>query len=286
VYASEAVHGEFLYYGLSILIYNVAFIIVGYHEWDSTVIHYPEVLTRYAAITLVPAMLVIYITVRAIHIYYTHLPPFSRHNFAIAANPILLGRNPILKDPGFIYLYRYYFSLWTVVSWLLLMILQSAYTFVIPPVFAIRYVTDSLWVFRFRVLTVQLMSLPLSFCCIVLLYFGLPSRNPNKHHFDQVYLVKITKDLARAGHPKTLENLSDEINAEDSILQKHKNSIYYTAILEELSMNRFTRVHNIYDVANVTGELKATSTELRKLEDYVLSGTISVDQSQNQLSQS
>lgn len=261
------------YYGLGILIYYIAFLIVGYNEWDSTVIHYPGVLTRYAAITLVPAIIIVYVSVRGIHIYFTNLPPFNRHNISLTANPILLGRNVLLKDPGFIFLFRYYLSWWTVVSWLLLLILESAYTFIIPPVFAIRYITSALWVFRFRVLTVQLMSLPLSFCCIVLLYFGLPSRNANKHHFDQIYLLKITKDLLRAGHTKSLENLNEDITAEDGILQKHKNSIYYTAILEEITLNRFTSVRTIYDVTNVTGSLKATSTELQKLEEFVISGS-------------
>ena len=32
-----------MYYGLSILIYYIAFLIVGYDIWDSTVIHYPKV---------------------------------------------------------------------------------------------------------------------------------------------------------------------------------------------------------------------------------------------------
>lgn len=250
---------------------------MGYHKWDSTVIHYPEVLTRYAAITLVPVIIIIYVVVRAIHIYYSILPPFNRHNISLSANPILLGRNPVLKDVGFIFLYRYYLSWWTVVTWLILLIMQSSYTFVIPPVFSIHYITAGLWVFRFRILTVQLMSLPLSFCCIVLLYFGLPSRNANKQHFDQIYLLKITKDLLRAGHTKPLENLSEDLTGEDSILQKHKNSIYYTAILEEIAMHRFNHVHTIYDVTNVTGNVKATSTELQKLEDFVISGTVSVE---------
>lgn len=265
------------YYGFGILIYYIAFLIVGYHKWDSTVIHYPEVLTRYAAITLVPVIIIIYVVVRAIHIYYSILPPFNRHNISLSANPILLGRNPVLKDVGFIFLYRYYLSWWTVVTWLILLIMQSSYTFVIPPVFSIHYITAGLWVFRFRILTVQLMSLPLSFCCIVLLYFGLPSRNANKQHFDQIYLLKITKDLLRAGHTKPLENLSEDLTGEDSILQKHKNSIYYTAILEEIAMHRFNQVHTIYDVTNVTGNVKATSTELQKLEDFVISGTVSVE---------
>lgn len=32
------------YYGLSVLIYFIAFVVVGYHHWDSTVIHYPQVI--------------------------------------------------------------------------------------------------------------------------------------------------------------------------------------------------------------------------------------------------
>ncbi len=69
---------------------------------------------------------------------------------------------------------RYYLLLWTVLSWVILAVLQSTYTFsififlfrvfsftllVIPPVFAIKYVTEYLWVLRFRILTAQLVCL-------------------------------------------------------------------------------------------------------------------------------
>eukprot|EP00026_Physarum_polycephalum_P001772 Phypoly_transcript_01774.p1 GENE.Phypoly_transcript_01774~~Phypoly_transcript_01774.p1 ORF type:complete len:943 (+),score=86.23 Phypoly_transcript_01774:272-3100(+) len=256
-----------VYYAMSIFIYYIVFLIIGYDIWDSTVIHYPQVLTRYAVITLVPGTLVIYFLIRAIHVYYSVMPQVSLRFLSPAANPILFGRNPVLKDAGFIYLFRYYLSAWTVVSWFILIILQSGYTFIIPPVFAIKYITPNLWAYRFRVITVQLISVPLILTSIILLYFGLPSRNANKSQFDPIYTLKITKDFRHAGHPSTLENVSDNVPLEDPILLQHKNAIFYTAILQESAQHKFSNIHTIYDVTSINGETIKQISDLNVLRD-------------------
>lgn len=74
--------------------------------------------------------------------------------------------------------------------------------------------------------------------------------------------------MLHAGHPAALENLMEDVSifptkisnflwrlklpADNKYLHEHKNFIFYTSILDEVHYNRFRRVHNIYEVTNVS----------------------------------
>lgn len=229
-----------VYHGLNIAIYNICFAVAGYSGWDSTVIHTPEVLPRYAFICLIPAVVIIYIAIRAFHTYYSIRPAFSWQRFGEILDVWLLGKEAKFSDLGIVYLFRYYLVFWTVVSWLALLVIQSNYTFVVAPVFQVKFITPFLWQLRFRIITVQFMSLPLSVASFILLFIGYPSDDLKHGLFDSIYMLKIYKDVYRSTSSSIVT---------DEVLSKLANSVFYGALWKEVQLKRFFQVKEINDVA-------------------------------------
>jgi len=229
-----------VYYGFSIALYNICYSIVGYQYWDSTVIHYPSVLPTFAFISLVPSTFAIYVLVRGIHVYYSVKPEFSWSKLNKIMNIWLLGRDPEFTNAGFIYLFRYYLLFFTVVSWLIFLVLQSTYAFIIVPVFEINFVDTSLWMLRFRIVSVQLMSLPLTLASVILMFFGFPYHSSSTDEFDPIYLLKIQKSVYRSSGVSEINN---------DTLAPLSSRIFYTAIWKEKYLQKFSTVSEIDDVA-------------------------------------
>jgi hypothetical protein len=229
-----------VYHCVSIAIYNICFAIVGYGNWDSTVIHTPEVLARYAFICLLPSVLVIYVIIRGFHVYYTIRPQFAWRNASEIMDVWLLGREVKFTDLRMVYLYRYYLLFWTVASWLMLLIIQSNYTFVVAPVFQLKFITAYLWELRFRIITVQFMSLPLSLASFLVIFFGLPSEEYRRNYFDPIYMLKIYKDVYRSFGASSLS---------PNTFSKLSNGVFYEALWKEQEHRNFLQVNNIDDIA-------------------------------------
>lgn len=94
------------------------------------------------------------------------------------------------------YLLRHYVMYWTLVVSLLLLFVQCGYAFSLPLVFRIYVVDPTTWVMRFRVVTVQIMTIPLVLCAFVELLLW-PSTTNDQASMDSIYLLKVRKDEGR-----------------------------------------------------------------------------------------
>ena len=73
----------------------------------------------------------------------------------------LTGYGASYGDYSLTYLCKHYVMYWTFIFSLLLLFAQCGYAFSLPLVFRIYVVDPATWVLRFRVVTVQIMSIPL-----------------------------------------------------------------------------------------------------------------------------
>eukprot|EP00455_Lapot_gusevi_P040061 TRINITY_DN4517_c0_g1_i2.p1 TRINITY_DN4517_c0_g1~~TRINITY_DN4517_c0_g1_i2.p1 ORF type:complete len:153 (-),score=41.47 TRINITY_DN4517_c0_g1_i2:111-569(-) len=106
-----------------------------------------------------------------------------------------------VKRIGLVYLIRIYMLLATVVITMLLMVLQGFYGFSVPFVpFNVSLLDDYTWTTRFRILTTQLMFLPLLFGGLVVMMCW-PPFSDTVPYWDDLFLLKIDKDkiLYRVG---------------------------------------------------------------------------------------
>jgi hypothetical protein len=60
-----------------------------------------------------------------------------------------------------VYFIRLYMVLFCFVIWGVLLVIQGSYSFLLPVIYSNTFITDTLWQLRFRVMSVQLMCLPL-----------------------------------------------------------------------------------------------------------------------------
>src|SRR5690554_639061 len=64
-------------------------------------------------------------------------------------------------DLRLLYLFKYYHLLVNLMALMILFAVQGAYAFIFPFMFEVKFITEGLWVLRFRVLTMLLISFPM-----------------------------------------------------------------------------------------------------------------------------
>jgi len=207
-----------IYFGCTIPIYVIIYKIGGYNTWDSSVIHTPEVIPKYGLSTLIPGIIFTFLTIRAYHLKWTNWNIQTintgwkgklERNLTIIQ--LLMGTTGHYVHLDSIYLIRHYMLFITVTFCLCIFIAQGSWTFIIPTLFQIRYVTEFNWLARFQVLTVELITLPLLIAdCILLHSWGTARLRTSA--FDAVYRLKIEKDISRNGRENPLHSILRENN--------------------------------------------------------------------------
>lgn len=153
----------------------------GYPVWDSTMAHSPSACIRFALIALLPGIIIEFLIVRVYHVpslryeqaqlsaeqakqsgyeFFKDLVMCLNHGWRVVFVEVAFYYGHV-NDMTFVYFVRLYMYLVSLLLWCALLIAQSVYTFVIPFMFGNWIVSDFSWGLRFRVLTVQLMCLPL-----------------------------------------------------------------------------------------------------------------------------
>jgi len=199
-----------VYYGLSIGLFLALYQSYGYMPeiWDSTYVHTPGVIPRFLASTLFMAGLSEFIMIRFYSVWLTNYqpPPLSYDqqgelrmtsavtNVLMFVAYLLTGYRQKYKNLGVVYLLRHYLVLMTIFACMVLFTLGGTYTFVLPYVFEIKFIDENIWAFRFRVLTVQFMTIPLIIGNLVVLRLW-PKGNLNSAELDGIYRLKVYKDL-------------------------------------------------------------------------------------------
>ena len=97
-----------------------------------------------------------------------------------------------------VYLTRFYALLWSLLGVCVLGILSSKFAFIVPLVFYNKYIDEALWEYRFVVMTVQVMTVPLLAFNMLALY-KWPNTRVDLRAMGMVHALKVTKAERRRG---------------------------------------------------------------------------------------
>eukprot|EP01114_Cavostelium_apophysatum_P007944 TRINITY_DN2016_c0_g1_i2.p1 TRINITY_DN2016_c0_g1~~TRINITY_DN2016_c0_g1_i2.p1 ORF type:complete len:1015 (-),score=212.19 TRINITY_DN2016_c0_g1_i2:78-3122(-) len=188
----------FVFFAVTIAVYLGLYYIYGYPYsiWDSTVIHDPQVIPIYLIFSWGPGIICSIILIRSYHVKYTIWPKkiaVSRPRFYLSLLQAILGISVEYSDIGMVYLIRVYTLFISMLFCWITILISSMYTFVIPGLFAIDFVTEINWKYRFQLLTVQLIILPWMLANIILVFWW-PKTALTRTKMDRIYLLKIWKD--------------------------------------------------------------------------------------------
>ena len=165
-----------LFYVSTILTYYLLQSILGYSVWDVSVACGPDNTFDYLLITLIPAYVIAQLTRAAYMHSYRHVNVDDSNPFEKATNttplicsPVRIGRllgsalsrNSRVSDVGTVYLIRLYTLLLCTFAIALITTLHCNYSFIIPFIYRIEFLSEANWRLRFQMITVQLLSFPL-----------------------------------------------------------------------------------------------------------------------------
>eukprot|EP00727_Mastigamoeba_balamuthi_P014662 m51a1_g9821 hypothetical protein (2448) ;mRNA; f:1895526-1905660 len=193
------------HFAISIVLYVGVFAAVGYSTWDSTVIHTPEVVPRYFVVALVPGLVSCGLIAWAYHVAQSIVPidTSSAAGFARSiARRALSGLST--RDLARIYLFRYYMLMWVCVATMTMFVVQGTYTFPVPDIFRMHFVTRYNWAMRFRLVTVQIMTAPLMALALATLYFFPRATQSRPDVLDPIFLLQVMKEKAHWAGAKVL----------------------------------------------------------------------------------
>lgn len=184
----------------SVLIYIICYSAIGYKTWDSTVIHTPEVVPTFFVITLLPATIVAILTTVIGHYSSPHdiaelrwLPQSVRKTFASRTLGARAGDKE--ASPARRHLWRCYTLFWTIILCGAVLVAQGSFSFTVPGLFDVRFVTTATWATRFRVFTIELFVLPLFVTALVTLFLPYSwKRRVDADVLDSVLLLMVCKE--------------------------------------------------------------------------------------------
>jgi hypothetical protein len=145
-----------LYVSVTISVVLGFYALHGYHEWDSTWVHSVGAVIRFLLITLGPGSLWMFVLVRAYHIPWLRGPSAMRIVFIETA--YARGHCSSLQ---WVYWIRFYLTLFGFSLASVLLVLQGLYSYWFPPLTSQWFLTETTWTMRFRILTLQLTTVPL-----------------------------------------------------------------------------------------------------------------------------
>ena len=82
---------------------------------------------------------------------------------------ILFDEVQAFRHVEMLYLSRFYSLFWALVATCVLGVLSSRFSFIVPLIFDSKYIDDAMWDYRFVVMTLQVMTVPLLVTTIFLL---------------------------------------------------------------------------------------------------------------------
>jgi hypothetical protein len=207
------------------------YVITGYSLWDSTVIHTAEVIPRFVVFCAFPGAFCAFLSIRIYHaIYVVPVRPNSgRLSFVqrLATFGRYLHESRNFTNISIVYLFRYYMLYVTVMSGLSMFLIQSFYSFVLPVIWRIHFIGPYTWEMRFRLLTVQLMTIPLIIGSILALFIW-PSDSTKSNKLDPVYQLKLSKEIGKSesnSRLRTYQTLLSEKGDVFSLVRRERDIV-------------------------------------------------------------
>eukprot|EP01079_Euglenida_sp_SAG-EU17-18_P004276 gene4276-776_t len=178
-----------IFYGVSMaLFFIVWFPIIGYDRWDSTMTHAPTVGLEWLLTTLLmPTAVSLFIERIFMMPHYAWKTSMDRSAgdfiwcLARDMGLLLFGTTTRIKKGHFkkVLLWKLYRAFLVMVAMMILFAAASPYTFVFPVLFSTTHVNRFNLVLRFRVMTCQILTIPLAFDVLwglIRLYWTPPSK--------------------------------------------------------------------------------------------------------------
>ncbi|KAL0224838.1 hypothetical protein RCL1_002750 [Eukaryota sp. TZLM3-RCL] len=160
------------YFVISIPIFFILNYLRGYEQIDATLVHTPAAIPALLGTMFVPGIIGVFIVSRVP--YFMVSRPKSEKNdgfFVKIFNYFIyvfgFGDSVYTTNngPQFLLLVQEYVLFFVIVCLLLLGILMSSFSFIVPKVFRIPFVEGNSWNFRFKILAIILQSIPLALTC-------------------------------------------------------------------------------------------------------------------------
>jgi len=149
------------YYSFVIVVFAI-FLGANSFPWSSSVVALPQNIWTFLLITLLPGVAAAYLLNRVVTLRWAVWPSIRTGISPLGVLAfIFVDEVQAFQRIEMLYLARFYFVLWALFGACILGVLSSRFSFIVPLVFYNKYVDTDLWEFRFIVMTVQLMTLPL-----------------------------------------------------------------------------------------------------------------------------
>lgn len=189
----------YMYWLFCLILFAVVYNSVGYSGlWDSTLVHSPAAMQRFMLVSLLPALLLTWLIFRVFRVFGSG---YARLNFAAdtstvssspdthaarltavsaASSPVVAvaqccartwcttracirGGDVMVSDfTDLVNVVKYYTLWFSLSTQLVLLLLGSLFAFPIPGVLPVKLISEFLWLWRFRCITVQIMAAPLT----------------------------------------------------------------------------------------------------------------------------
>jgi hypothetical protein len=213
--------------------------LLGYQEWDSTMIHSVQASLKFGWIALLPGILFMFLLNR---IYQAAFVKFWQQGnclgclancmrwFCIETTFV----NGYSQNVATLTLLRMWLLYWSLLLWSLLLVFQGVYSFLLPFVYTNWIITETTWTWRFRVNSTQLMVIPLLIGNLISICLYSSSTIKNDHSLDT--LRGISKDIQanRDYHfgkqPRTRE---DELEIEGTPFVDQINDLPGEKVIEQ-----------------------------------------------------
>ncbi|KAJ5070952.1 ectonucleotide pyrophosphatase/phosphodiesterase family member 5 [Anaeramoeba ignava] len=226
-----------VYFLISILLFFGLERGYGYKRWESTLVHAPVVIPIYMSYIIIPSTIMEYLVIRLYHGPYLIFKKFETNGSKMDKFKTLLINIRIalfsatrVRDVKMIYLIKIYLLFWTVISIFFLFLMMSGFTFILPLIFRIHFISKSTWGYHFRILTVLFISYPLIIGQLIQMATW-PKFSPNTAFFDTLFQVGIQKDAIKG--KKKQEQIDSKIDF---------------TILDRNHTNQFAKNENFADI--------------------------------------
>ena len=181
----------------------ILWLIIAQLYWSSSIVALPQNVRNFLLLAILPGAILGYGIYRAILLQYAVWPRSDDGRNGLAsvatlATFILVDEVQAFEQVDMLYLAHFYALFWALLTSCILGVLSSRFSFIVPLVFYNKYVDAELWEYRFTVMTVQIMTVPLLMFLIFALY-RWPQTRVDLRAMDMIHKLKVAKADRRRG---------------------------------------------------------------------------------------
>ncbi|ORX85716.1 hypothetical protein BCR32DRAFT_265465 [Anaeromyces robustus] len=269
---------------LSLSVFFLYYYLKGYGIPDSTVLHHPKVIPEFLIALLCVAVILQIIFSRLFVLLFVIWNPQKKvylqnkslpRKIAIYIRMLYSNKKLEYTNVQMVYLMKEYAFLWSTIFICICLVLSSAYTFIIPNTFNIPFVIPFIWNLKFRVLSLQCISIPIIIGHLIGLNNWPPDSETSEdiHFFDGIYKMGAIKFMYT--NMKVRDNICQKIypisknhSIIDKLLIKNSNNNSSSELLLGNKSETVITVNNESINKRLINRMKSTYSLLMNSEDY------------------